>query len=150
MGKILGKLLGEAAGTAIPGGKLYYKTLTKGINWVGKVISRKKDKAEARKKEAEARLAQLSSIDFQGLQNPGTATPETGAQAAVFGAPETATKPANKKGLGLAFELLTKNGKTTNQQTQSTMMNTEWLKRNWLYVAGGAAVLYFLMKGKKR
>lgn len=150
MGKILDKLLGEAAGAALPGGKLYYKTLSKGINFLGKVISKKKDKAEQRKKEAEQRLAQLQSLNFQGLQNPGTATTDTKAQQAVFGKAETETNPIARAEMPVPLELLTKDGLTTNTKTETKMMSREWLMKNWYYVAGGAAVLYFLMKGKKR
>lgn len=148
MGKVLGKLIGEAAGTVVPGGKLYFKTLQKGINWVSRIVQRKKDKATARKEAAEAKLAQLKSLDFQGLQNTGTDYPETPAQKGVFGSWPTMTTTAPVK-TDAPLSLLVKDYETDEQNTQQNDNKMEWIKKNWYYLVGGAAALYFLM-GKKR
>lgn len=149
MGKILDKLLGEAAGGLIPGGKIYYKTLSKGINFLNKVVSNKKEKQQRRKLEAETKLKQLNSIQFQGLQNAGVNTADTPAQSAVFGQQETEIKGSKAAVEPVPIELLDKDGKQIERQTKNKMMNTEWLKKNWYYIAGGAAVLYYLMKRKR-
>lgn len=149
MSKILDKIVGEGVGAVIPGGKVYYKALSTGINWLNKVVKRKKDKAEQQKSQAEARIAQLKSLNFQGLQNAGVDTPYSPAQAAVFGRQESQTTPAPPTRELVSFETLDKDGNpTTTTTTKSNGM--EWIKKNWYYVAGGAAVLYYLMKKKGR
>lgn len=150
MARLLDKLIGEAVGTAIPGGKLYYKTLSKGVSFISKVIQKKKTKAEAAKAQAEQRIAQLKSLDFQGLQNAGVDRPYTGAQAAVFGKQESETKPAPKVSTVVDFEELDKDGNPVQKQNENKMMNMEWIKKNWYYLAGGAAVLYYVLKKKRR
>lgn len=148
MGAILEKIIGEGVGAAIPGGKLYYKTLTASTSFINSVIKRKKDKAAQKIEDARARYAQLNSLDFQGLQNPGSVSSQnvTPVQAAIFGQPISGkSKPALQL---VPFEQLDKDGKTKTN-TMDGMNWMDWAKKYWYYLAAGVAA-YYLLKKKRR
>ena len=135
----------QAASKVSPG-KAFYKGLNKAQNWLGKVISRKKDKAVSKLEEQKARVAQL-----EALQTPGTRSDTnyftTDLQKKVFG-----IAPDEKKGfITPEVEVNEKFLAKFNNKTPNKMENTQnWLMKNWMYLVGGAAALYFLMGRKRR
>ncbi len=149
LAKVLGGVAGQAIGIPAPvaaqSGDVFYKGLRKAAGFFGKIVKRKTDKAERKMQEQAQRLAQLKTLDFAGTANSGTDLPSTPAQKAVFGLQASEKrKPSPLAGVMPDFQKINVNNKTENN-----MESMEWVKKNWYYLAGGAAVLYFLM-GKKR
>lgn len=134
LGGTAGAALGIPPGVAAKGGDSIYKGLKKVQGFLGKVASRKKTKEEQKIADAAKRLAVLQTFQTAGTANTGTDFKSTPAQLAALGPqPSEAITPIQ-----------------TQTQTKNKMMNMEWVKTNWMYLAGGAAVLYFLFGRKKR
>lgn len=159
MGKILGKLFQGAVESTVPGGKMYFGAITKGVGFLKKVIQKKKDKAEQRISEQKARLAQLQSLNFENLQNAGVDTPDSPAQKALFGQPASASvlipsakmqlnKYLQDRSLATSVKGVAGEGEDITEQLKQKTNGMEWAKKNWMYLVGGAAVLYYLMKKK--
>lgn len=140
--------LAKVAATAANPTKILYKGIKTAQNWLGKIVGRKKNKAEKRLEQEKQKIAQLEALQTGGTRS-GSDYPTSDLQKKVFGIAPDESKKILGRTIPIPSALLakfdSKNNKTGKQMEQAK----DWFGKNWMYVVGGLAAYYFLI-GKKR